>query len=624
MKPASSPQPKKPKLVIKLSTKRRERSTEINVTEAAAPECSAEIVPVVNPESSEVKVQSQPVDDANVGKKEFENAGASSVSDGDKNSTAKLPIFAPDQDSGSTLDIGKAHSTARSGRKAAKLAAEKIAEKKEKKHAQKHDETSQKPEEDPWVQCDRCHKWRHLPAHVNVESLPEHWFCELNIYDPKRNNCEANEQTLKEVAKEKKRAKKLASKKLQTEEALASAEEPELELKSKGKKVKSSVTKSNSEKEAEFDVPGERSTFDSEIVMSKNVMNDDEDDETKTHSSGGESPKPIIKPKAKRGRPRREDKEKVDKNKDEPKQEWVQCEKCEKWRRLPPRISAADLPDTWYCSMNTWDINSATCTAIEDKHEASPARTTQYNEQSQIPTSFSGSKLSYRNLIFGIGRRQKNISERMRAQESLFSSQQENETDMSTPPTVMYANSKVFYNKNLNKASSFEDEGGGSVISVFDIVSHSRVWKELNNNASAFRAQSVAARCEVGYDRYCDIGGSLNQDAVDTLKAITFDTLGTKIMVGHEILLAVQCQNWNVPSHWMELQTRCTIEIITFVLDELVKDGLVEAIYDPDSPYLETAFYRRTPGIEQTMPLGQEDNDHRSTSYLKIRKPWKG
>ena len=613
----SSPVPKKPKLVIKLSTKRRERNTESKAEEIAVYEQQE----VVNQErsaetglGSDVKEQSQP--DSGVG--ECENALTSSVLVDDKNSIEKLPNFPSDLKSGSTFEVGKAQSLARSGRKAAKLAAEKIAEKKEKKNAQKQDESNQKTEEDPWVQCDRCHKWRHLPANVNLESLPEHWFCELNIYDPKRNHCDALEQTLKEVAKEKKRAKKLASKRLQSEDAQASGEEAELELKSKGKRTKSTLTKNASEKEADIDAPDDKSTLHSDVVMSKNVMDGGEEDETKTISSGGESPKPLPKPKAKRGRPRREDKERMDKEKDEPKQEWVQCEKCEKWRRLPPRISAADLPEIWYCSMNTWDINSATCTAIEDKHEASPARTAQYNEQSQIPTSFSGSKLSYRNLIFGIGRRQKNISERMCAQESLFSSQQENESDMSAPPSVMYSNSKVFFNKNQNKVASFDDEEEPSPISVFDIVSHSRVWHELNNSASAFHAQSLSASNEVGYERFCNRDGSLNKDTVDTLKAITLDTLGNKFLVGDEILLAVQCHHWNVPSHWMELQTRCTIEIINFVLDELIKDGLVEAIYDPDSPnYLEIAYYRRTPGLEKHI-------DQRPTSScLKIRKPWK-
>lgn len=184
-------------------------------------------------------------------------------------------------------------------------------------------------------------------------------------------------------------------------------------------------------------------------------------------------------------------------------------------RRLPPRISAEDLPDVWFCSMNTWDINLATCTAIEDKHEAnSPQRTgtrgstnsrgatvatnvsgnQQYNEQSQIPTSFgSSSKLSYRNLIFGNGRMKRNISERMRAQESLFSSQQEDNADMSKPPTCMYANSTLFVGKTQSKAASSDDEDDGVASSsqrrssIFDIMPYSRVWQELNNNAQAIR-----------------------------------------------------------------------------------------------------------------------------------------
>ena len=57
-------------------------------------------------------------------------------------------------------------------------------------------------------------------------------------------------------------------------------------------------------------------------------------------------------------------------------EEWVQCEKCEKWRRLPPQISAVNLPDVWYCAMNTWDSNVASCTACP---ELSPSRPVQYS-----------------------------------------------------------------------------------------------------------------------------------------------------------------------------------------------------------------------------------------------------
>jgi hypothetical protein len=39
------------------------------------------------------------------------------------------------------------------------------------------------------------------------------------------------------------------------------------------------------------------------------------------------------------------------------KEEWVMCETlgCGQWRLLPGNVRAAALPDTWQCSMNTWD-----------------------------------------------------------------------------------------------------------------------------------------------------------------------------------------------------------------------------------------------------------------------------
>ena len=48
--------------------------------------------------------------------------------------------------------------------------------------------------------------------------------------------------------------------------------------------------------------------------------------------------------------------------------EWVQCERCEKWRRLPLHISAKDLPENWFCSMNHWDPRSASCAFKEDDY----------------------------------------------------------------------------------------------------------------------------------------------------------------------------------------------------------------------------------------------------------------
>ncbi|KAK1742228.1 hypothetical protein QTG54_006793 [Skeletonema marinoi] len=521
-----------------------------------------------------------------------------------------------------TPEDDNAFSMARVGRKAAQRAAEKIAEKKTKKRNKDSTKESTeenttttaapavkaKKEEDPWVQCDRCHKWRHLPATVNLDDLPEHWFCELNTHDPKRNNCEAAEQTPKEVAKEKKRAKKLAWKKLQMEQAQALAKEG-----SKKRARSASPPPRGIDKEAEFDA-----------VVATSIDKKSDDHVVNEATAAPPTTEPLPPKPKRRGRPPRSDKEKEKtppnapnaapggKGKDAPKQEWVQCEKCEKWRRLPPRISAEELPDVWYCSMNTWDINLATCTAIEDKHEENSK---EYNVQSQIPTfAGSSSKTSYRNLIFGNGRQKRNISERMRAQESLFA--RDEEVDMSAPPTAMYAKSSAFFNKSLAKASAQETN---KVLqpSIFDYMACSRVWAELNHMRRPNSKQHL-----YGYDKFCQPDGSLNKDSIDTLKAMSYFALGANVLSGNEVLLQVQLQQWGyeVPTSWLELRSLSTIEIVNFILDELIKDGLVECIV-LDKLSLDNVLYRQRTISSEEAP--QQQGIQAPAGCLKISKPWK-
>ena len=47
---------------------------------------------------------------------------------------------------------------------------------------------------DNWVQCDLCKRWRMLPPQVDVENLPDKWFCSMNVYDKPRSNCDAVER----------------------------------------------------------------------------------------------------------------------------------------------------------------------------------------------------------------------------------------------------------------------------------------------------------------------------------------------------------------------------------------------------------------------------------------------
>lgn len=45
---------------------------------------------------------------------------------------------------------------------------------------------------------------------------------------------------------------------------------------------------------------------------------------------------------------------------------WVECDKCGKWRALPPHVDSAALPDIWYCELNTYDDKYNHCSKEEE------------------------------------------------------------------------------------------------------------------------------------------------------------------------------------------------------------------------------------------------------------------
>ena len=51
-----------------------------------------------------------------------------------------------------------------------------------------------------WVQCEKrsCKKWRRLPPHINPETLPEKWSCQMNFWDSFHNACVIPEEVEKE------------------------------------------------------------------------------------------------------------------------------------------------------------------------------------------------------------------------------------------------------------------------------------------------------------------------------------------------------------------------------------------------------------------------------------------
>ncbi|XP_054888271.1 MORC family CW-type zinc finger protein 3a isoform X2 [Poeciliopsis prolifica] len=54
------------------------------------------------------------------------------------------------------------------------------------------EDTKKRPDQN-WVQCDGCLRWRKLPDGIDVNKLPEKWFCSLNP-DPQFRSCKVEEE----------------------------------------------------------------------------------------------------------------------------------------------------------------------------------------------------------------------------------------------------------------------------------------------------------------------------------------------------------------------------------------------------------------------------------------------
>jgi hypothetical protein len=176
-----------------------------------------------------------------------------------------------------------------------------------------------------WVQCNKCRKWRKVPESIDVDALPDRWYCSLNTWNPAVARCAAK-QEVDELA------------------AAAAAAAPaavENRAGSRGRRGQGA----NATASSAFGVPG------------------------------------AIKQVS-----------------------WVQCERrnCKKWRKVPAHIDTALFPEKWYCEMNTWDPDSATCDAPEpsDSENEQPGGAAS-RQQLILGNSKSANALSYRRIIFG-------------------------------------------------------------------------------------------------------------------------------------------------------------------------------------------------------------------------------
>eukprot|EP00934_Nitzschia_sp_Nitz4_P006102 Nitzschia sp. Nitz4//scaffold11_size288233//203439//207978//NITZ4_000799-RA/size288233-processed-gene-0.181-mRNA-1//1//CDS//3329534149//6092//frame0 len=483
-----------------------------------------------------------------------------------------------------------------------------------------------------WVQCDSCGKWRILPSDVKISSLPNNWYCHLNTYDPKRNNCAAPEQSAKQAAKEWRRARKRAKQRRLAELEAAEMEKTHEEGSKKDKKEHSPATSPKPHKGNRKDRDAKRgspvgvedpniASAGSDVVKHEKKGKKKHQQQTPTPPEPEpvpESEAPALeaegskKPGRKRGRPARTTAPQKE-NEDGDNVEWVQCEKCEKWRKLPPHISADELPDTWYCSMNTWNPENASCEVAEDKADAS------HHEVGTFAGIAGAGKYSYRSMIFGTGKRHNRpMSERSRAAESLF---QRPIDEVENPyPTVMYSKSSCFLPRtsNFTKASVIEEE---SPPGIFDVLNNFELWSELRAKA-AEPVKVVSSNTPDLQDsslRY----GNLPDDVKDALRELVIQCIGVGTLTAEEMLYQVHMFPWESISPDLAAMRRYFNEdIIVNTLVTLVRDGVLETtcfrnLSVPVSKWVPK--YRRV----RSRRAAEMEESIKTNRCMKISKPWK-
>ena len=548
------------------------------------------------------------------------------------------------------------------------------------KEAAEYGEESEEVEQSEleWVQCDSCKKWRVLPDNVKASSLLDVWYCHMNIYDPKRNTCAAPEQTDKQLLRER---KKKARKRQRREAELAAEAQQEKSLKKSKKheeetvatikkKIKpeklqagASTPRSTSPKPTKSAKPLGGKSKESAAETKKAIAEAKKanleggkkskgvvEDKANPTDSGSDTPKEVKK-KGKKGKKESQDssdKQDVDDPKkggrkrgrpsnnqtvctpaptssanrgdeDEDNVEWVQCDQCQKWRKLPPHISADELPDVWNCKMNTWNPSAASCDVAEDKADAhhQEVGTTEW----QLRQNHAG-KYSYRQMIFGTGARKHNrpISERSRAAESLFIQPVNN--DEQSYPVTQYTKSSAFLPRltNFDKRNAIEE----NTIGIFDVLRHSNLWEDLRTMdmtppkvlSSSTSSLNIPGQKLKTYD-------CLSDEIKHAMQDVVLQTLEFGCLTGVEITGKAQ---------WFPFETSikgvagirgyCNEDIIIHTLLDLVRDGLVEmaTVQNPFCPVSQWVPSYRRVGTRRAIEAVEAI---KASRCMKIAKPWK-
>eukprot|EP00536_Pseudo-nitzschia_multiseries_P014529 jgi/Psemu1/262239/estExt_Genewise1Plus.C_7190021 len=270
--------------------------------------------------------------------------------------------------------------------------------------------------------------------------------------------------------------------------------------------------------------------------------------------------------------------------------------------------------------MNTWNPNSASCEADEDKTDAHHQEVGA--SEWQLRQTHAG-KYSYRQMIFGPAARKPNRppSERARAAESLFvmpSNDEENPV-----PTTQYTKSSAFLPRvsNFHKNNAIEEK----TLNIFDVLQNSNLWDELKRiDRNPPKILSSNFGNIPGYantTKMIKTYACLTNEIKLAMQDVVLQTLEFGCMTADEVIGKAQ---------WFPYETGvsggvkgyCNPDIIIHTLLDLVRDGLVEmnTVRDPYLPITEWVPKYRRVGTCRAIEAVEAI---KASRCMKIAKPWK-
>ncbi|KAJ8526168.1 hypothetical protein ON010_g15010 [Phytophthora cinnamomi] len=265
-----------------------------------------------------------------------------------------------------------------------------------------------------WVQCEstQCGKWRVVPTSINFDRLPAVWYCHLNTWAPELAKCSAPNPPEVDaflLKQSKKDGSARPSKKARASSSTGDAAPAASVSVTSGNGMTptssandlTSLGKSNSTKHGKASKVTVSGTGNgaSNTGTGSNAEggNSNNGSNTEGNSSGHSTKGRGGRGHSNSGANTSGIKKTV--------LEWAQCEKCNKWRKLPQHIKSSTLPDKWYCSMNHWDPSHAKCSVPEEADQEPvplpPHPGSQWHKVGHKGQRPRRGKLSYSELLYG-------------------------------------------------------------------------------------------------------------------------------------------------------------------------------------------------------------------------------